>query len=62
MSRLSVFIFSIIVFTCSAQQKPDWISNRPKSKDYFIGINYASKLTDNFLETAKAKALSDLAS
>jgi len=62
MSRLSVFIFSLIVFTCSAQQKPDWIYKRPTSNDYFIGINYSSKLSDNFIETAKNKALSDLAS
>ncbi|MFN5794434.1 MAG: LPP20 family lipoprotein [Bacteroidota bacterium] len=62
MSRVSFFIFSLIFFTCSAQQKPDWISKRPTSNDYFIGINYSSKLSDNFIETAKNKALSDLAS
>ena len=69
------FLFSIIVVllfsSCSGSKKtlkveelvyPNWISNRPLSGDYYIGIAKALKNDDNYLAVAKQNALMDLSS
>lgn len=62
-----IFLISFGFFWLSAnlinaQKKPDWITNRPFSNDYFIGINFASKASSDYIEQSKLKALSNLAS
>ena len=69
------FLFSIIVVllfaSCSGPKKtlkvdepvyPNWISNRPLSGDYYIGIAKALKKSPDYSAVAKQNALMDLSS
>jgi len=60
-SALLLFLSCNIIF---AGSKPSWITNRPVSKDYYIGIASASKkdYPDKYRQIAKDEALRDLAS
>lgn len=42
--------------------KPDWVSHRPVSNTYYIGIGLAANLRPDHREAAKKNALNDLAS
>jgi hypothetical protein len=52
----------LLMQTAYAQKKPDWVTNRPFSNEYFTGINFASKQNPDYIEQAKGKALKDLSS
>ena len=43
-------------------KKPDWVSTKPVSRDYYIGIGAAARDTPDYIQTAKSAALNDLAS
>jgi hypothetical protein len=54
------------LFKISAQAQaqtitPEWITKYPLNSDYFIGIAYADKKLDNYMEAAKSRALQSLA-
>jgi len=67
--RLSILLFSIFIISAffeSSQanaRKPKWVTNRPVDANYYIGIGKANKkITEDYLQTAKNNALSDLIS
>jgi len=43
-------------------QRPAWVSSRPVTNGYYVGIGMANKNRPDVLETAKKNALNDLAS
>lgn len=54
--------FVVLKLNLLAQtEKPEWIIKYPLNSDYFIGIAYADKKLDNYMEAAKSKALQSLA-
>ncbi len=60
-----IFIFIsafVLIAPLSAQKKPEWVIERPFSNDYFIGVNFSSKATPDYIDQAKSKALKDLSS
>lgn len=54
-----ILLIPIIGFS---QDIPGWVSNRPISKEYYIGIGYCKISTPSYEEIAKRKALDDLVS
>ncbi|NJN41496.1 MAG: hypothetical protein HC811_03900 [Flammeovirgaceae bacterium] len=65
------FLLSCILFSCtpaavknaSLNPKPEWLSQKPNSGSYYIGIGHSAKDgTNNYLQTAKQSALDDLVS
>ncbi|OYU94532.1 MAG: hypothetical protein CFE21_16135 [Bacteroidetes bacterium B1(2017)] len=46
----------------SSSRKPDWVAQRPTNTQYYIGIGYASKLSNaaDFQRVAKKNALDDM--
>lgn len=63
---ITVFIFNPIfgqkVKDKKMKNAPEWVKKKPTSNIYYIGIGYADKTSENYLETAKANALRDLTS
>ncbi|MBP7809018.1 MAG: LPP20 family lipoprotein [Bacteroidia bacterium] len=60
-NRFSI-IFILLATTLFSQKKPEWITNRPFSNDFFIGINFASKESSDYIDQAILKALNNLSS
>ncbi len=71
--RLLIGVFSVLLlFACKTNEivrkepikpKPYWVENRPLNSIDYIGIGVAQKRPgENFIESAKSNALSDLAS
>lgn len=49
--------------TNTAPPKPDWLTAKPYSPDYYIGIGHSNKTGDNnYIQEAKKSALQDLVS
>jgi hypothetical protein len=65
-------IFQLLLLTCLffqfdlllAKKAPDWVTNRPINKEFYIGISYAPKVkgSSEHIEIAKNGALKNLAS
>ena len=64
-------LFSLLIFaSCSGIKQissddityPNWISSRPISNDYYIGIAKSSKLQPDYEAIAKQNSLADLSS
>lgn len=62
MKKIFSIIFILLASNLLAQKKPEWITNRPFSNDYFTGINFANKSDADYIDQAKTKALKDLSS
>ncbi len=59
---LLVCVFVLFKINTQAQtEKPEWILKYPINSDFFVGIAYADKKLDNYMEAAKSKALQSLA-
>lgn len=44
-------------------EKPDWVSRKPVSSFYYVGIGYSDKKTsENYVQSSKQKALDDMIS
>lgn len=62
------FTFLIVIYIAYANgfvraqnTNVDWVSKYPINNEYFIGIAYADKKNNNYIEAAKAKAIQNLA-
>lgn len=73
MSRFYLFLFAVILIGCGSKKEvaqtettpppPSWVSSRPISSTYYVGIGLAQKTPGvNHQRMAKENALSDLAS
>ncbi len=62
--KLTVTITIIFISMLLAEKAPDWVTNRPIVKEFYIGIGYASKIkgSNEHIEIAKNGALKNLAS
>ncbi len=59
---LLVCVFVLFKINTQAQTaKPEWILKYPINSDFFVGIAYADKKLDNYMEAAKSRALQSLA-
>ena len=65
----AVPLFLLILAACSSklqqpvETKPSWLSGKPSSSDYYVGIGYGSKTVNtNYIQVAKKSALEDLVS
>ena len=68
------FVVALSLFSCKAKKQaaivppppppPNWVSERPTSPTYYIGIGIAGKVSAgaNYMQIAKENALNDLAS
>ncbi|MCK4654904.1 MAG: LPP20 family lipoprotein, partial [Candidatus Cloacimonetes bacterium] len=66
-SKIRLFVLVCLIFQFNlllAKKVPDWVKNRPLSKEYYIGIGYAPKVkrSKDHIEIAKSEALKNLAS
>lgn len=61
---LLICLFSQINNLLHAKKTPDWVTNRPIDKEFYIGIGHASKVKDSndHIEKATSDALKNLAS
>ncbi|MFQ3325762.1 MAG: hypothetical protein ACI8YC_000395, partial [Salibacteraceae bacterium] len=69
-----VFVVALSLFSCRAKKQaetvppppppPNWVSERPTSPAYYIGVGIAGKVSAgaNYMQIAKENALNDLAS
>ncbi len=68
-----MFAISLVIQACKTQQPiaekpenitPQWVSSRPVTNDYYIGIGMAKKtgMSDNYISVARNNALNDLVS
>ena len=70
MKRIYLFVFTVFLVGCSGVKEiglpeviyPNWISSRPISSAFYIGIAKASKQTSDYQAIAKQNALADLSS
>jgi hypothetical protein len=53
---------AVVTPVAQQPQRPEWVSARPISSGYYIGIGMASKSRPDHAETVKKNALNDLAS
>lgn len=53
---------ALLVIETAIAQKPDWVSNRPISAEYYIGVAAAAKNNTSYQKIAKRNALDDLLS
>lgn len=56
-----VWLVLVNISTQAQTEKPEWILKYPINSDFFVGIAYADKKLDNYMEAAKSKALQSLA-
>jgi len=63
MSRtILVFTLYCISLTSYSQIKPNWVSDHPLDREYYVGIAFCEKSNPNYIECAKSKALEGIAS
>ena len=62
--RLQLPLLLLLVVSCTTGPKPapDWIINQPTSPDAWIGIGYSAVSGDRYRETARNKAIDEIAS
>lgn len=59
---VSIFLFVICSLCVIAQDRPDWVRQRPVNTMYYIGIARVEKSEKDYMEKAKSRALRDLIS
>ncbi len=61
MKKLIWLLFSLLIMVeVVTAQQPEWVTNRPNSPTYYIGVASASKTNTNYQKIAKRNALDDL--
>lgn len=58
---LGVLLFCLLG-NLEAQERPDWVKQRPVSSMHYIGIACVSKSEKDYMQKAKQQALNDLIS
>lgn len=63
MKKLLLLLLSFCFWgSTQAGKKPDWVEKRPVDKMSYIGIGFAPKTEQDYMQIAKKQALNDLAS
>ncbi|WP_317899318.1 LPP20 family lipoprotein [Aurantibacillus circumpalustris] len=57
-----VFVYFFMTSYLFSQKRPEWVTNPPKSSDYFVGINFCAKDNPDYISQANSKALMDISS
>ena len=61
--RIKLILLAFIYYVSLFASKPEWVTNRPVSDEYFIGISKGVKKNNpNYLTKTKSDALNDLIS
>ena len=58
----TIIILSLFLFSLSYAVKPYWIENYPYDADFYVGIGFSSKNTENYIQEAKNNAINEIAS
>ena len=59
---IAVIILSLFLFSLSYAEKPFWITDYPYDADFYVGIGFSSKNTENYIQEAKNNAINEIAS
>ena len=57
-----IIILSLFLFSLSYAEKPYWITAYPYDSDFYVGIGFSSKNTENYTQEAKNNAINEIAS
>jgi len=58
----TIIILSLFIFSISYAEKPYWLTDYPYDADFYVGIGFSSKNTENYIQAAKNNAINEIAS